>query len=71
MVKVENDCCGCAVPGYPCLGESCELRHIEHYYCDMCGEETDILYDFDDELLCRECAYEAFDTILKAHEVRR
>lgn len=27
MIMIENDSCGCAVPAYPCLGDSCLLRH--------------------------------------------
>lgn len=36
MVVIENHCCDCAVPGYPCLGSDCELRRVEVHYCD-CG----------------------------------
>ena len=54
MKRIENDCCGCAVPGYPCLGRACELRNAIHYYCDRCGDETQ-LYDFDDQELCIDC----------------
>ena len=31
MVKYENDCIGCAAPGYPCLGESCRYRNVKHF----------------------------------------
>lgn len=55
MMKVENDCCDCEAPGYPCVGESCPLRHCKHYYCDKCGEETDELYYLEDEELCEDC----------------
>lgn len=54
MRKIENDCCGCATPGYPCLGSTCELRNAIHYYCDECGNETQ-LYEFDGQELCIEC----------------
>lgn len=54
MVKIENDCCGCATGSYPCLGNSCPLRHREHYYCDECGEE-DKLYEYDGRELCIDC----------------
>ena len=49
-IRYENDCCGCAVPAYPCLGESCPLQHQKHYYCDNCHEEADKLYRFDGEM---------------------
>ena len=54
MKKIENDCCGCAVPAYPCRGDSCPLRHVEHFYCDQCGDET-TLYSTDDGELCADC----------------
>ena len=54
MVEYQNDCCGCAAPGYPCRGSDCPLRHNPHYYCDDCGEEAK-LQDFDGEELCSEC----------------
>lgn len=55
MIRTENDCCGCAVPAYPCLGDSCPLRHQKHYYCDSCGDEVDKLYRLDGEELCESC----------------
>lgn len=51
MQKVENDCVDC---GLPCLGDSCRYRHVAHYYCDECREETQ-LYNFDGEELCINC----------------
>ena len=55
MIRIENHCCGCAVPGYPCMGTSCPKRRVEVHYCDKCGAE---LYDFhegDDEEICERC----------------
>lgn len=61
MVKIENHCCDCAVPGYPCRGSSCPNLNVEVYYCDECGEELDgEIYDVDDEELCEECLKERF-----------
>lgn len=56
MVEYTNECCGCAVPGYPCLGNSCSLRHVPHYYCDICGDEIEgdpHIYDGVD--MCEKC----------------
>jgi hypothetical protein len=36
VVRIENHCCDCAVPGYPCLGEACSRRHVRVFYCDKC-----------------------------------
>ena len=63
MVKTENDCCNCAVPAYPCLGDSCPKRHSKHFYCDECGDET-VLYEYDGELqLCEDCLLARFDVV--------
>lgn len=61
VIRIENDCCGCAVPAYPCLGNYCPLRHTEHYYCDCCGNETDKLYKFKGKEICGECLEEFMD----------
>ena len=60
MVKIENQCCDCATPGYPCRGSACPLRHVEVYYCDKCGEELEDIYDVDGEELCEYCVLEMF-----------
>ncbi len=62
MKKVTNDCCGCAVPGYPCQGSACPLRSVTHYYCDKCKAETK-LYEYDGMELCEECLLEQFDVV--------
>ncbi len=41
MKVIENHCCDCATPGYPCRGSSCPNRHVEVYYCDRCDEEIE------------------------------
>ena len=40
MIKYENHCCDCAVPGYPCIGNSCPYIDIPVYYCDSCNDDT-------------------------------
>ena len=60
MVRIENHCCDCAVPGYPCRGSMCPNRRVEVHYCDKCGEELDDIYDVDDEELCEECLKDMF-----------
>lgn len=54
MKTYENECCGCDVPAYPCIGESCPLRKVPRWYCDECGDECQ-LYEYDGEELCIEC----------------
>ncbi len=61
MIRIENDCCSCAVPGYPCLGKDCSLRHNPHYYCDLCGKEIIDVYHEDDMDLCEKCYREEYE----------
>lgn len=65
MTRLENDCCECATPGYPCKGDSCPNRNVPHYYCDKCKDEytADTLYIYDGEELCKECLLGKFETI--------
>lgn len=54
----QNDCCGCAVPGYPCLGDACSLRHAIYYKCDRCGVDELCEEDMYNESICFDCYYE-------------
>ena len=63
MVTYENECCDCAVPGYPCLGSSCPNRHVKHYYCDECGDDVEKLYRFDGEELCSDCIEKRLEVV--------
>jgi hypothetical protein len=60
MLKIENHCCDCATPGYPCRGSACPLTRVEVYYCDKCGDELNEVYDLDGEELCEYCLKEMF-----------
>lgn len=59
-VKYENDCCGCAVPGYPCTGEH---KKVPHLYCDDCKKEQDELYELDGKELCGDCVLKRLDKV--------
>lgn len=65
MVRIENHCCDCAVPGYPCRGYLCENRRVEVHYCDRCKEEIyddgEIFVDDDGRELCECCRDELYD----------
>ena len=63
MVKIENLCCNCAVPGYPCRGAHCPNRKVEVHYCDRCGAELDPLDIHDDNgyEYCEYCRDELFN----------
>jgi hypothetical protein len=64
LTKIENHCCSCATPGYPCLGNACSLINVELHYCDKCDPKCesplDEIYDVDGEELCEECLKEKF-----------
>ena len=60
-IRIENHCCGCDTPSYPCLGARCPRRNTEVYYCDVCGEEIiGDIYEVDDEDLCEFCLTKKF-----------
>ena len=62
MVRIENQCCGCATPGYPCLGSACSLTSVEVRVCDECECEIDEddTYIVDDQELCEYCVLDRF-----------
>ena len=53
MKTIENDCVDCAIP---CI--DCGRKRTVHYYCDKCGEEASVLYEFDNDELCKDCLIE-------------
>jgi hypothetical protein len=65
MLRIENHCCDCAVPGYPCRGSACPLTRVEVHYCDKCGCELDELYKVEGEELCEYCLKDLFRRTLK------
>lgn len=60
MKKIENHCCDCAAPGYPCLGSICPNRNVGVHYCDKCGCELEEIYEVDGQELCEDCLKEMF-----------
>ena len=63
MITYEDECCGCAVPGYPCIGSNCQNRHVKHLYCDKCKDDVEKLYKYDGQYLCEDCLLEEFEVI--------
>lgn len=62
MVNIKNECNNC---GEPCLDNKCNMKVVEHYYCDNCGDEfdPDDIYIFNGKDLCRWCLLSQFKTI--------
>lgn len=58
MVRLEDECVGCAGVGLNCLGTRCRHRDVPHFFCDDCGDEisSDKLYDVGGNMLCGYCA---------------
>lgn len=56
MIRYENHCCDCAVPGYPCEGDSCHYINVPTYYCDICNKDEYAKYDIEGEHYCEDCA---------------
>ena len=62
-IRYEDECCGCAVPGYPCLGSECPNRHVPHLYCDKCEDEVEELYKTENGELCAICVLEMYEKV--------
>ena len=50
MRETTNECVDC---GKPC-DSSCPYKSVTRFYCDKCGDETQ-LYNFDGQELCIGC----------------
>lgn len=64
MKKIENHCCDCATPGYPCMGDACPNRNVTVYYCDKCDPKCNWplveVFEVDGDDLCEECLKKMF-----------
>ena len=65
MIKYENQCCGCAVPGYPCIGNSCPYVNVPVCYCDVCDNDTLAEYDIERGHYCERHAKEYLQEVFK------
>ena len=62
-IRYEDECCGCAVPAYPCMGDACPNRNVQHFYCDKCDEDVEELYETENGQLCTECVLKMFEKV--------
>ncbi len=60
MIRIENRCCDCAVPAYPCRGDYCPLTRVAVHYCDECDAELFEIYEVDGAELCEDCLKDKF-----------
>lgn len=61
MKTIEDECVGCP-PEMGCLGSSCPYKNVVHYYCDDCGEETQLYY-YDGKELCIDCIEKTLEKV--------
>lgn len=59
MKQITNECVSC---GLPCLGSSCPYNHVTRFYCDKCGDETQLYY-YDGQELCIDCIEKSLEKV--------
>lgn len=59
MITYENECVGCPSE-MGCLGGACPHQNVPHYYCDICNDEVDELYEVDGDDCCEDCLKREF-----------
>lgn len=61
MIKIERECVGCP-DDMGCIYEACPYYKVTRYYCDECGDETDLWY-FDGQQLCVDCILKRLEKV--------
>lgn len=66
-VVKENRCVDC---GLPCMGITCPNRNVIVKSCDVCGDEFDKVWKYDNAVYCEECLMVALemDGVIKEAE---
>lgn len=61
-ILYRNNCCNCAVPGYPCTGEH---KKVPYLVCDNedCKKEVDELYKTEYGQLCESCLLKRYEKV--------
>ena len=62
-IKYEDYCVGCP-PELGCLGKYCKYRDVPVWFCDKCEEETDELFEYEGQELCKECLLETVPRVV-------
>lgn len=60
MIRIEKECCDC---GLPCKYNACPHYEVVRMFCDKCGDETEELYEYGTEELCKYCLLKAVPKI--------
>lgn len=47
-----NECVDC---GLPCLGQACPNRNVIHKECDICGDEQEKVWKYENTVYCTDC----------------
>jgi hypothetical protein len=59
LIVIANECVDC---GLPCIYEACPYYEVVRYYCDECGEESELYY-WDGEQLCVDCILKQLERV--------
>lgn len=62
MVDFEDYCVGCP-PNMGCIGSLCPYKHVPVCTCDKCGDDVEVLYEYDDMELCESCLLDAMPKV--------
>lgn len=68
MIEYENECVWCP-EDMGCLGTSCKYVNVPHLYCDECGDEDDVLYEYQNMCLCTQCFLEKYERKIKVQDI--
>jgi hypothetical protein len=47
-----NECVDC---GLPCMGKACPHQNVIHKECDICGDEHDRVFKYENTIYCKDC----------------
>lgn len=61
MIEYINECCYCAVGGYPCNNQH---KKVPYFVCDKCKDEVSDLYILNGEELCERCVFEKLERVV-------
>ena len=57
MLVIQDECIGCPSE-MGCMGRACPHQNVTRFYCDGCGNEDDVYYEYEGEYFCKDCFIE-------------